>query len=228
MAVSDNASDKKAIAEPPVTVEDAQDEVAVESKSEEEVVTVLSEKTSTQGALSKSSQDEFDLRPNEGKEPASDKAKSMQPKNTESLSKDVPAAAFSAMRETEFADVKVDASQLQRAPLQEAIHLYQAGAYEEAFQKAEKFLKKFPKDAEGLFYSGVSALSLKKEQVAAERLENCLATGAQQWKEEASWYLSLCYVKLGRSSDARPLLEFLAGGSSEHAGEAKRMLESIH
>src|SRR6187455_1308483 len=52
MAVSDNASDKKAIAEPPVTVEDAQDEVAVESKSEEEVVTVLSEKTSTQGALS--------------------------------------------------------------------------------------------------------------------------------------------------------------------------------
>jgi|GEM_PF-3317441 len=212
-----------------IALENTKDEISVGQTSSDIVATVPAEKSPTQGALTKAPED-LVIKQNVSEEMSEVVAVDRSKKSGESLSKsnEAPTSAMSAMRETEFADVKVDASQLQRAPLQEAIHLYEAGVYEEAFKQAEKFLKKFPKDPEGLFYSGVSALSLKKEKVAAERLEDCLATGAQQWKEEASWYLSLCYVKLGRSSDARPLLEFLAWGSSEHAVEAKKMLESIH
>ena len=149
-------------------------------------------------------------------------------KDTKAVSKTAAPAAAAEMRETEFANVRVDATQLQRAPLQDAIRSYEVKQYEQAFRQAEAFLKKFPKDAEGLFYSGVSALSLEKEKVAAQRLKDCLATGSQQWKEEASWYLSLSYIKLGKSSDAKPLLEFLAGGNSVHAEEARSILEAMH
>jgi TolA-binding protein len=223
------AEEKKANDGKQVETTTLKDEVTVGYNAAQEDVVVQAEGASTQGALAKAPSDDVIVTQNESDELAADKSKNLRSKSTESLSKEVPASAtFSTKRETEFADVRVDAAQLQRAPLQEAIHLYEAGVYEEAFQKAEKFLKKFPKDEEGLFYSGVSALSLKKEKVAAERLEDCLATGAQQWKEEASWYLSLCYVKLGKPQDAKPLLQFLARGTSIHAGEAKKMLESIH
>jgi len=160
------------------------------------------------------------------KSPANEQAPA-RPDHAEPLLKETTVAAFSAKRETEHAEAQVDAKQLQRATLDQAIQHYYKKEYEEAFQQAEKFLKKFPKDPEGLFFSGVSALSLHKEKVAASRLEDCLETGAQQWKEDASWYLALSYVKLGKSGEAKPHLEFLAAGNGSHAAEAKTMLETI-
>ncbi len=110
----------------------------------------------------------------------------------------------------------------------EIVAFYDSGKYEMSFKEAEQFLKKNPGNAEALFYSGVSALSLNKEKLAASRLESCIKTGSSAWVNEASWYLALTKIRQDKTTEARSLLQKIAAGNSPHNAEAASLLDQLH
>lgn len=210
--------------EPAKAIKDIPAEDMAMSKTEDETKAATDLNTlSTPGAAATAKQEQSDNTLNESREVAVTEIalEKKSGKKTRALTSAPPATGQAA--ESISALSKTSPLSMPR----EIVALYDSGKYEMSFKEAEQFLKKNPEDAEALFYSGISALSLHKEKLAVARLESCIKTGSSAWVNEASWYLALTKIRQDKTTEARTLLGKIADGNSPRKAEAASLLKDL-
>ena len=83
------------------------------------------------------------------------------------------------------------------------------------------------KDAHALFYGGISELVLKNTSEAQQLFLKYLGGNDSQFTTEATWYLSLTYIKKGDVTSAKELLKVLETSDNDYAKKAKDLLSQL-
>ncbi len=98
------------------------------------------------------------------------------------------------------------------------------------FQKAEKHLSKYlqeqPEDAEARYYRAIAQMEQGRHQSAISDLQQ-LGNGSSVYRNDANWYLSLCYLKLNKKSEAKEVLTKLLSSEKYRNKEIKKTLQHL-
>lgn len=107
-----------------------------------------------------------------------------------------------------------------------AMEAFRSGWYEIAVDKLEKLLNDEANN-EVLLYIGLSYLYQSKPNytMAAFYLRDVLEEDTPFKKEEAQWYIALCYLKMGNIKQAYELLECIEKDKAWKMNDAAKLLE---
>lgn len=110
--------------------------------------------------------------------------------------------------------------------LREALLLYDNFDYDAAIEALDNYLLNHPDDDTARLYLGLSHLNQSRYTLAAKILSPLSIKEDFSLKNEAKWYLGLCYLKFDKKTkEAIQLFEILAVSSEfERREEAKGML----
>ncbi len=108
---------------------------------------------------------------------------------------------------------------------------YEKGDYAKAVEGFNKILKDKeslePRDRPGiLLLLGNSNLMLGKTEDARNNFIT-LSKDSDELDEQAQWFLSLCYLKMGNKDSAKVLFEEIAGGNSSYKEKARELLKKM-
>ncbi len=104
----------------------------------------------------------------------------------------------------------------------EAYEAYRRGD----FQRSGALLKLLPRDADTLFYLGVSQYFSGEPEQALGNLQRASELDAK-WNQPAGWYRASAYLKTGQKEKAREALRQLAKGDGEYGKKAEELLEKL-
>lgn len=108
-----------------------------------------------------------------------------------------------------------------------AMESYSLKHYKEAGQQFSIMLKKFPKDQNAIFYTGIMAFETGKMQQAIHCFRHLNEMDRPLFSQEADYYLAQCYLKSNDVSQARKLLQKIVHSNSFYQDKAKEMLKKI-
>ena len=106
-----------------------------------------------------------------------------------------------------------------------AFNTYSQGKYPESIELFERILLT-EEDEEILFYLGNAYLSADRPKEAETTFMQYLSK-YQEFSVEASWYLSLSYLKQSKLSEATQLLEQIAAENNDYSEKASEILEVL-
>ena len=109
----------------------------------------------------------------------------------------------------------------------DALVPYRNGDFAESVKRLTDLSNRYPKSYEVKFYLGVSLLLRQRPEDAKEVLKEAVALADPVQTAEASWYLSLAYLRAGSIRDARPYLTELCSGGAGNADSACRVLRQL-
>lgn len=110
--------------------------------------------------------------------------------------------------------------------LQDALQLYETGKYISAAESLQKLQVEEEMEEYVRFYLASSwQAGLKTEKAIPIYRE--IAENGKIFSIQAQWYLSLCYIQLGKTEEAKQTLQELSSGSSSYAKKANDLLESL-
>ncbi len=104
----------------------------------------------------------------------------------------------------------------------EAYEAYRRGD----FQRSGALLKLLPRDADTLFYLGVSQYFSGEPEQALGNLQRASELDAK-WNQPAGWYRASAYLKTGQKEKAREALRQLAKGDGDYSKKAEELLEKL-
>ena len=118
----------------------------------------------------------------------------------------------------------------ERPALEQALAPFRSNDYALAAQLLASFVQRYPRNATGHFFLGVSELFLGRDATAVRALESAeqLVPGTDTpFARQTSWYLALAYVRTGRPWNARVRLEALCNGRAEFTRRACDGLQTL-
>jgi len=101
-----------------------------------------------------------------------------------------------------------------------ALAFYRDDKFAEASDRLLGVVKEFPKGVEGQLYLGISELKLEQNADAIAPLQAAQKLGPQQYRDDASWYLALAYLRTGDLQNGRAALQKLCGRKNDYAAQA--------
>jgi hypothetical protein len=104
--------------------------------------------------------------------------------------------------------------------LTSALAYYRDDKFPEATERLGKVAKDFPKGVEGQLYLGISELKLEQNADAIAPLLAAQKLGPEQYRDDATWFLALAYLRAGDVQSGRAELQKLCGGTSDYATRA--------
>lgn len=110
-------------------------------------------------------------------------------------------------------------------PRAEAFQAYEAGDYEKAIELFSTLLQQ-KEEPELLLLCGNANLALNRTAAATQNFNNLIAR-YDHLDMQGKWFLSLCYLKEGKTDEARQLLEQLGNTEISYAIKAKELLKKV-
>ncbi|MFB3904773.1 MAG: hypothetical protein ACE15E_15080 [Acidobacteriota bacterium] len=104
----------------------------------------------------------------------------------------------------------------------EAYEAYQRGQYE----RSSALLKLLPRDADTLFYLGVSQYFSNEPEQALGNLQRATEIDPK-WGGPAAWYRAAAYLKTGQKEKAQQALREILTGDGEYKRKAQELLEKL-
>ena len=104
--------------------------------------------------------------------------------------------------------------------LTSALAYYRDDKFAEANQQLLGVVKEFPRGVEAQLYLGISELKLEQNSDAIGPLHAAQELGPETYREDATWYLALAYLRTGDLQSGRTELQKLCGGKSGYAARA--------
>lgn len=98
---------------------------------------------------------------------------------------------------------------------------FKEGKYQEALARWELLLKENPADDTLLYFVAMAHLEMENYPLSQELLKQVADEDSSEFKEDASWYLALIYLKKGEMEEAKLILSNLA------KPEAQELLQKI-
>lgn len=77
------------------------------------------------------------------------------------------------------------------------------------------------------FFRGICNVETNSDEQALADFDRVITMREDDYKEAASWYTALLYVKLKERHRAKPLLKQLGDGNSEFAADARKLLSRL-
>lgn len=108
-----------------------------------------------------------------------------------------------------------------------ALTFYRDDKFAEASERLAEVAKEFPKGVEGQLYFGISELKLEQNADAIAPLLAAQKLGPEQYRDDATWYLALAYLRTGEVQSGRVELQKLCSGKSGYAPRACSADESL-
>jgi len=106
--------------------------------------------------------------------------------------------------------------------LTSAMERYKEREYDQALQLFQKVLTK-REDVAASLYSGISYMEIQKYKQASESFEDVVEDKDNLYLDQARWYMSMCYIRLGNIEDARQMLLTLAEESEYYKDKAHKV-----
>jgi FimV-like protein len=104
----------------------------------------------------------------------------------------------------------------------EAYEAYRRGDY----QRSVALLKLLPRDADTLFYLGVSQYFSGEPEQALDNLQKASELD-RNWSQPAHWYRASAYLKIGQKEKAQEALREILKGNGEYKKKAEELLEKL-
>lgn len=134
---------------------------------------------------------------------------------------------FATYYEKMPADFSTRSATVNNDGFMKAIQLYNDNKFPEAIVEFENILKTDPSNNAAKLFLGICYTETKKYKEATVLFKSILVQNDTIFEEHASWYLSLCYIKVNKPGLARPILDKLISSHSfyrEKASELKKKL----
>lgn len=109
--------------------------------------------------------------------------------------------------------------------LREAMGLFSSHKYKAAENKFKTILKKYPDDANALFYGGLCLYRLGKYEKAVERFEASLKLDIRTFEQESAFYMAVSLLADGEKDSAIKILEEIVEKGGFYAEQAQEILE---
>jgi tetratricopeptide (TPR) repeat protein len=94
------------------------------------------------------------------------------------------------------------------------------------FERSGALLKLLPRDADTLFYLGVSQYFSGEPEQALGNLQRAGELDFK-WRQPAGWYRASAYLKMGQKDKARKELSQLVKANGEYSKKAEELLEKL-
>jgi len=110
-----------------------------------------------------------------------------------------------------------------------AMQKYKDREYTQALQLFQQVLEQRDDVAANL-YSGISYMEIEKYKKASESFDKVIQDNDNLYVDQARWYMSMCYIRLGNIDNARNLLQALSEQSDyyrDKAAEVEKKLRRI-
>jgi len=101
-----------------------------------------------------------------------------------------------------------------------AMTYYRDDKFTEARERLQGVVRDFPKGVEGQLYLGISELKLEQNSDAIAPLQAAQKLGPEQYRDDATWYLALAYLRTGDLQSGRTELQKLCRGKSTYSDRA--------
>jgi predicted Zn-dependent protease len=113
--------------------------------------------------------------------------------------------------------------------LNEAMVLYSDRQFDEALQRFDAWEAQHTDSIPVMFYSAISQMALGEMKPAITQLRAITLdrSANASYSAASHWYLALAYLKAKQVSEARSLLQDLAGVSSSYATKARNLLDQL-
>jgi len=111
--------------------------------------------------------------------------------------------------------------------INDAIHLYNKGNFNEAINQFQHIIEVDPTNSTAHFFSGVSFLELKSFDKATENLLFVINQKDILYARHAEWYLALCYLAMGKTSNASSILYGISVRENSYKLMALEILRKI-
>lgn len=108
-----------------------------------------------------------------------------------------------------------------------AVEFYSQGKYESAIGLFNSIIKKDPSNNAAKLFLGISYTETQRFTNAIKVFQDLIKQDDIMFGEHASWYLSLCYIKLNEVSKAKPLLKHLVTTKSFYVQKASDLLKDL-
>ena len=108
-----------------------------------------------------------------------------------------------------------------------AIEAYRNGDFATAAERLSRWADTHPEDAQARLLHGVALLSAGHPESAVIPLEEAVSVGAADIAEDARFYLTLAYLKVGEEGKARAQLLVIEAGGGRWQPEAGRLLPKL-
>jgi hypothetical protein len=109
---------------------------------------------------------------------------------------------------------------------QDALQKYETGEYIMAAEALQKLKVEADKIEIVQFYLA-SALQAGHKAEKAMPIYKEIADNGKIFRHQAQWYLSLCYIQMGKPGEAKHELQKLSAGNSSYARKAADLLDSL-
>ncbi len=109
----------------------------------------------------------------------------------------------------------------------EGIASFKQNEYNKAIRSFENILLLEPDNNLVRLYSAMAYLETDNTNNAIEHLNIIIESQDVFYLEHAQWYLGLAYIKSGKTSDAKRILENIVNNDSFYASEAKKVLKKL-
>ena len=103
---------------------------------------------------------------------------------------------------------------------------YEKAEYEQALTSFGKLLDEDPGHVANRFYYAMTSMILENDDVALEVFES-LAMEDSDFRDQATWYISLLYLRQNNEEGARPYLQQLVDRNTTWGDEASEILKRL-
>lgn len=111
--------------------------------------------------------------------------------------------------------------------LLKAMERYEEHDFANALVLFEEVVQSHEDDMAVKLYSGISYMEEEKYQKATSSFNKIIKNKDNLFIEQAKWYLSMCYIKTGKNSDASIILKELVLDRSTYKDQANKILRQI-
>lgn len=105
--------------------------------------------------------------------------------------------------------------------------IFSEANYKKALYRYEEILATYPDDINANFYGGLCYFNLGKLERAKLCFRICISHGYLNFKEEAEWYLSKCYLAEGNKEGAALLLRKISEAGGFYAEQANKVIKTL-
>ncbi len=111
--------------------------------------------------------------------------------------------------------------------LTSAMERYKERDYDQALQLFQQVLTK-REDVAASLYSGISYMEIQQYKKANESFEEVVEDKDNLYLDQARWYMSMCYIRLGSIEEARNTLQALADESEYYRDKARKVERQLN
>ena len=111
--------------------------------------------------------------------------------------------------------------------LLKAMERYEEHDFANALVLFEEVVQSHEDDMAVKLYTGISYMEEEKYQKATNSFNKIITNNNNLFIEQAKWYLSMCYIKTGKNSDAIHVLNELIQDKSTYKDQANGVLKQI-